>query len=587
VTRPTTDLSEDIDDLDMRFWSWRAAQAPRTRDDLPRIDRPAGWRPAWSSEDVAAYRRQVEAFEAEHAEILARVAALRSGAGHADGEWAEEGADGEPADAERAREERADEVDVRLIGSAIAHTRFELDGLSSWRRDPWFYLDQTIGTVFDLLVRPAPIDEQRCRELLVRLESFGATLAGARENLAGHLALELAEVAHQVAPGAGADLLSSVAGLAPFVGPDWSGPIDRAARRAAAELESYAGWLAGVRTTARPLGGVGEDLFARYMYTVALLPFTPTELLAAGRQEWDRSVSFELLEQHRAPSARWPSLPASAAEQSSAEAEAEIEVRRFYEDHDLLTQPQDLRHYLNAPRPAYVEPLRWLGVTDDLTGPDRLDEDGVSYVPAPSPDLPYFYRANAADPRAGIVHEGAHYQQLALAWRHPRPSRRHFYDSCPNEGIAFYNEEMLMQAGLFDDAPVTRQIIYSFMRLRALRVEADVRLALGQMTVEEAGMFLERQVPMDRETAKWEAAFFAATPAQGLSYTVGKLQVMRLLADVRSAEASSFSLREFHDWLWRNGNVPLSLLRYERLGDRSELARVEALLAGSEVRARS
>ena len=466
--------------------------------------------------------------------------------------------------------ERADEVDVRLIGSAIARARFELDGLASWRRDPWFYLDQTIGTVFDLLLQPAPVDRQRCRELLVRLDSFGATLAAARENLEGHLALELADIANQVAPGAGPDLLSSLARLAPLVSPDWSGRAEQAAQLAAGELRSYAGWLADLRPAARPLGGVGQDLFARYLYTVALLPFSPPELLAAGRQEWDRAVSFELLEQHRAPSAPWPALPASAEDQSRAEAEAESEVRRFYEEHDLLTQPEGLRHYLNAPRPAYVEPLRWLGVTDDLTGPDRLDEDGVSYVPAPSPELPYFYRANAADPRAGIVHEGAHYQQLALAWRHPRPARRHFYDSCPNEGIAFYNEEMLTQAGLFDDAPVTRRIIYSFMRLRALRVEVDVRLALGELTVEEAGAFLEHRVPMDRETARWEAAFFAATPAQGLSYTVGKLQVMRLLADVRSEEGPSFSLREFHDWLWRNGNVPLSLLRYERLGDRSE-----------------
>jgi uncharacterized protein (DUF885 family) len=86
-------------------------------------------------------------------------------------------------------------------------------------------------------------------------------------------------------------------------------------------------------------------------------------------------------------------------------------------------------------------------------------------------------------------------------------------------------------------------------------------------------------VPMDGETARWEAAFFAATPTQGLSYTVGKLQILRLLADARSAEGASFSLREFHDWLWQNGNVPFSLLRYERLGDRSELDRVDELRA--------
>jgi hypothetical protein len=551
-------LRDDIEQLDLRFWSWRAVQAPRTRDDLPRLDRPTGWRPAWSAEDVAGYRRSIEAFDVEHRALLERMAEVSTGTGSA---------------------HRADEVDLRLIGSAIARARFELDGIASWRRDPWFYLDQTIGTVFDLLLPPAPVDEGRCRELVVRLESFDATLAAARENCAEHLALELAEIANETAPAAGADLVTSVAALAPFVGPEWSDRLAQAAKLAGAELGSYAEWLAGARRGARALGGVGEDLFARYLYEVALLPFTPSDLLAAGRQEWDRAVGFELFEQHRELGAAWPDLPASASEQAKTEAIAEGEVRRFYEEHDLLSQPGWLGHYLNAPRPAYLEPLRWLGVTDDLTGPDRLDADGVSYVPVPSLDLPYFYRANAVDPRAGIVHEGAHYQQLALAWRHPRRARRHFYDSCPNEGIAFYNEEMLTQAGLFDGAPVTRRVIYNFMRLRALRVEVDVRLALGQLTVEEAGAFLEHRVPMDRETARSEAAFFAATPAQGLSYAVGKLQVMRLLADARSLEGASFSLREFHDWLWRNGNVPFSLLRYERLGDRSELDRVDELLA--------
>jgi hypothetical protein len=553
----------EIDDLDQRFWSWRAAEAPRTRDDLPRLDRPAGWRPAWGANHIEGYRTDIENFAAEQEALVARVSQAHTG----------EATPGTAADS------RADEVDVRLIGSAIARARFELDGIASWRRDPWFYLDQTIGTVFDVLLPPPPIDQRRCEELLVRLKSFGATLAAGKENCTGHLARELAEIAHEMAPAAGPALMASVAELAPFAGPEWSNRLEGAAKLAAAELGSYADWLAGARRAARPLGGVGEGLFARYLYEVALLPFTPSELLAAGRQEWDRAVSFELFEQHREPGAGWPPVPGSAAEQARTEAVAEGEVRRFYEQHDVLSQPASLRHYLNAPRPPYLEPLRWLGVTDDLTGPDRLDEDGVSYVPVPTAELPYFYRANAADPRAGIVHEGAHYQQLALAWRHPRRARRHFYDSCPNEGIAFYNEEMLTQAGLFDEAPVTRRIIYNFMRLRALRVEVDVRLALGGVTVEEAGSFLEHRVPMDRETARSEAAFFAATPAQGLSYAVGKLQIMRLLADARSKEGASFSLREFHDWLWGNGNAPFSLLRYERLGDRSELDRVDELSA--------
>ena len=37
----------------------------------------------------------------------------------------------------------------------------------------------------------------------------------------------------------------------------------------------------------------------------------------------------------------------------------------------------------------------------------------------------------------------------------------------------------MLQAGLFDDSPRSREIIYNLMRLRALRVEVDVKLALG------------------------------------------------------------------------------------------------------------
>jgi uncharacterized protein (DUF885 family) len=218
--------------------------------------------------------------------------------------------------------------------------------------------------------------------------------------------------------------------------------------------------------------------------------------------------------------------------------------------------------------------LRGLGVTDDLTSPSRLDRDGISYIPEPRPDLPYFYLAMARDPRTLIAHEGVHYYQLALSWAHEDPIRRHYYDSGAPEGIGFYAEEMLLQAGLFDDSPRSREIIYSFMRLRALRVEVDVRLALGEITIDEGADYLATRVPMDMATAREEASFFASEPGQAISYQVGKLQVLDFLADSRRAEG--FSLRGFHDRLWRNGNVPIALQRWEALGIADEIAQLDA-----------
>ncbi|WP_164066405.1 DUF885 family protein, partial [Serratia marcescens] len=90
----------------------------------------------------------------------------------------------------------------------------------------------------------------------------------------------------------------------------------------------------------------------------------------------------------------------------------------------------------------------------------------------------------------------------SLSWRNPDPLRRRYYDSGANEGTGFYAEEMMLQAGFWADAPKTREIIYNFARLRALRVEVDVKLALGEFTIAQAADYLERMVPMDRATAR-------------------------------------------------------------------------------------
>jgi hypothetical protein len=227
--------------------------------------------------------------------------------------------------------------------------------------------------------------------------------------------------------------------------------------------------------------------------------------------------------------------------------------------------------------PSYLLPLAALGVTDDLTSVTRLDQDAVSYLRPAAADLGYFELATARDPRPILVHEGVpgHYAQRALSWSHENPIRRHYYDSAANEGIAFYAEEMMLRAGFFDDSPRTREILCNFMRLRALRVEVDVHLATGDLTIEEAAGYLEERVPMDRATALAEATFFAANPGQAISYQAGKLQITRFLSEARQTEGDSFSLRRFHDALWKNGNVPIALQRWEYLGLDDEIRELD------------
>lgn len=540
-------VGQDIADLGMRFWAWRAHQQPRSRDDIPRLDRPDGWRPAWTAEDVAGYRATRDGFAEE-------LRALRPGS--------------EPADV----------VDHRLLRSAVARVTWELDVLRSWQTQPRFYTDQALGPVFDVLLRPG-VDADRVGAVVDLLRAVPGTLAVGRSNLDGVAVTDFTRTAIEELPGIEARLGAVGAALEPLAGP-WRAHLPGAVRAAADAFAAHRDWLTELLPGTVERLPVGREGFGWFLTEVACIPMTPDQLLMIGKLELDRAMTWERVRRQSPTVEARGQLPSDAVTQCSEEAGAELAVREFYEQRGLLGQPAGLRHYLNLPMPEYLAPLAFLGVSDDLTGPNRLNEDGVSYVPDPVEDLPYFYDLNARDVRVGIVHEGVHYQQLALSFAHPRPVRRHYYDSGANEGLAFYNEELMLTAGLFDDRPDTRADILNMMRLRALRVEVDVRLGLGELDVDAAAEYLQREVPMDRETAREEAAFFAESPGQAMTYQIGKTQILALIADIVRDRGDGFDLRAVHDHLWRNGNVPIALTRWELLGRTDELAAIGVTASG-------
>jgi hypothetical protein len=537
--------ADPLDDLSREFWVWRAIYQPSTADDIPRIERPGGWVPDWSPTSVGARRSALREF---------------------DRRWRGMDATAWPV---------TRQVDYRLVGSAIARVRWELELAPAWRRDPQFYIQQALGPVFDLLLQPPPFTAARADAIVRRLGHAGRVLEHARVNL-DDARQPFAKLAIATMRDIETRLSTLVTELDPVLPESHQGQLAAPAASATRAFVEYRTWLEG-RLNGLPVEtAVGREHYLTFLREVALVPFTPEELLAMGRQEWERAVAFEALEQQR--NRALPSMPifADQAAQVAKSASDEAAIRAFLEANDLLTVPAATRHYLNLPLPAYLAPLAFLGVTDDLTSETRLDEDGYSYIRVPSPNLPYFYLSTARDPRPIIVHEGVpgHYLQLALSWAHENPIRRRYYDSGANEGIGFYAEEMMLQAGLWADSPRSREIVYNFARLRALRVEVDVRLATGEFTIEQAADYLEQTVPMDHETALEEAASFAAGPGQAITYQIGKLQITSLLADARRQQGAAFSLRAFHDFVWKNGNVPLSLQRWELLGDAREVERL-------------
>jgi hypothetical protein len=528
--------------LSQDFWAWRAVNGPITRDDVPRIERPRLWAPVWSAASVAARRKSLEGFEER---------------------WKHLSDSARPV---------AGQVDYRLVGSAISRVRWELDILQAWKRNPEFYVDQTVAAAVDLLLPSSPFDADRAGDLVARVDSIPRTLEEARRNLTG-MSQPFARLAIEDLKEIGVRFRKSMTSVEAVLPAAQARELQRRVPAAVAALEGFRAWLEERVEKLPAAEPIGREYYVWFLRHVALLPFTPEELLAMGRQERERTVAFETYQSRR--NAGRPELPIfrNVAEQVERARIDEESIRRFLAERKILTVPPETPRYGYRPLPEYLSALSGFGEETDFTSPVRIREGSTRYIPPPSARLGYFALSMARDPRADMVHEGipGHAFQLYRSWLNEDEIRRHWYDSGANEGLGFYCEEMMQQMGLFDDSPKSQEMIDNYMRLRALRVEVDVRLALGTFTLEEAAAYFERNVPMDRATARGEAAAFASDPGFAIDYQIGKLQIVKLLADARRAKGEKFDLAAFHDYVWENGNVPLALLRWELLGDRSEV----------------
>jgi Bacterial protein of unknown function (DUF885) len=535
---PRSRAQDSLDKLATDFWTWRAETAPFNADDVPRMERPAGLKRSWSAAAIAKQHADLAAFETRYKKIDAT-------------KW-----------------QVPQQVDYRLIGSALARVRWELDYNKRYQTDPTFYVDQSMAPILEAILATPPFDKTRSGDLIARVQNVPAIVDDAEANLQKPCA-PFAKLAIESLT----DIRTQLWGMAHEVTPQLKGDnlqeLSPGVERAAASLENYREWLKQRVATMPPCSPVGRDAYTFFLKNVALYPYSPDQLLAMAQQEWARAVSAEEIEHQR--NIELPELKpyATLDEQLQATTNLESAVRHFLTRQGLLTVPLDMPHYTAKPVPTYLQGLANFAELDDFTGPSRLSQDSVRWTEKPTPNPGYFEGATQRDPRPLIVHEGVpgHYMQLWLSWKNPDPIRRHYYDSGSVEGLGFYAEEMMLLAGLFDDSPHSREIIYNFMRLRALRVEVDVKLALGQMNNEQAAAYLTKAVPMSPKTAQAEAALFSTQPGQAISYQTGKIQIMKFMADARVKAGDKFDLRAFHDFVWSNGNVPIELQRAEWFGD--------------------
>ena len=476
-----------------------------------------------------------------------------------------------------------DKVDYLLVRSELDMLDYGLHVYRATSRNPAFYLSSISsfgmlsGAVLSglgrLVQQPPPFTQHRATEILEHMRRVPAILEQARRNLT-EPTREMGRWALRDLADAKASSEAFAKGLQAQFPEELSGELDAAATAMGVALQSYRQWIEDRLPEMAGARPIGREMYDWILRRIWLLPFDAEDVLRLGEQEFARYLAFTSFEE-----ARNRGLPQSAGARTTAEYAARTEaeakaIRRFLEEKAALDIPDYVGPYRRTEMPDYIQAFSlWAALSGY-----RTPGNGVVKYSVPEDHAytrTYWESIMRVDPSTNIFHDGipGHHMQGIVSGRHPSPIRSGRRDRFKSEGWSTYWEETAMQLGYYDGRPRSRELIYNFLRLRAMRVIVDAKMALGEMNVDEATAAL-MTIPLDRRIASEEAQDFFAAPTGGIVYHIGKLQIERLLAERRQQLGAAFDLGEFHDQLLAAAWVPIELTRWEMIGHGENVERM-------------
>lgn len=376
----------------------------------------------------------------------------------------------------------AERVDYMVVLAEMRGMEFQHRVMQPWRRDPAFYSTTNLG--FGPKMHGAfgipelPLNGDALARFKASLEAVPAALRQARINLTdprGDLA-RLAIVQKQVEINVFAELAAHAAKVQP--------ELVQPAKRAQAAAAEFKAWLESIEAGLPAHGGVGKENYAWYLKNVLLLPYTPEEVETIGEREYQRQVAFLKIEEHRNRAIPMPEpVTTRAAFDAKRKAEDEHLLKQL-RDGQWVTIPDYVQH--DPEEGPYVFPFE-----RDPSKPGLFD---------PPLNLHFFFQAEFRDGLPLRAHNlpGHMFDGLQAA-RDTRPvrgkPRLFFVNGLRNEGWAFYLEEMILQAGMLEDRPKTREIDYILGAKRAARVVPEIRMQANEWTWKQANESLIARTP--------------------------------------------------------------------------------------------
>ena len=453
--------------------------------------------------------------------------------------------------------EKAQKIDFEIVLAEMNGYDFNYRVLRPWQRDPAFY--QTIWTyqsdvpahegptnhaVLELWTYSFPLTKQEKERLTKELLVIPPLLKQARKNLTGNAkdlwvaGIKNLEKQEKVLVGLQKKINNETPALV------------AALEKAKQETSFFVAWLKKEAPKKTGPSGVGKENYTWYQQNVHLLPFTWEEEVALLEKELARAWASLVLEEQKNRSLP-PMVAASSSEEFDKMAEEGVKrLMSFLEEKEIMPIKKNMEPALREHMGSFVREEN-----------RNFFLIGMHYDPVPL--YSHFY----------------HWFDLAEIRDNPHksPIRRgpllyNIFDS-KSEGIATGVEEIFMHAGLYEDSPRSKEIVWIMLAQRAARGLGSLYAHANMMTMEEAGKVHVRWTPrgwMETEPhlLRFEQHLYLRQPGYGTCYITGKNIVEKLLAEYaeqKEAAGEPFIMKDFFKEFNSAGNIPVELVRWEMI----------------------
>ena len=487
-------------------------------------------------------------------------------------------------------------IDLRILQAAVKKELFEMQDMATFERNPMVY---TRAADLNVYVQRnfAPL-EDRVRSLTAIESQIPNILIAARTNLDEVLPKPYVELAIEMAKGASDFLKKS---LPPAVAGVKDEQVriafENANRKAAHAVNDYATWLEREKLSKASLNfALGDEKFRRLLAQTELVDLPPQKILEVGMaqlkaeqeafadaaQKIDPSKSpvevfRQIQSEHPTPQNLIPGVSKDLDK-----------IRKYVVNRHLVSIPSDVRPKVKE-TPQYERATSFASM--DTPGPfEKRATEAYYYVTPTENDWPekqkqeWLTAFNYYTSDITSIHEAypGHYVQFLHLNESPASKVEKIFDSYAFiEGWAHYCEKMVLDEGYGSatnstpsEDDVKRAAKYRMAQvdealLRLCRLCVSIKMHTQNMSIDEATKFFQENCYYEEKPARQEAMRGTFDPGY-LSYTLGKLEILKLRDDYKAQEGDEFSLEKFHNELLNHGMPPIRLLREIMLKDQSK-----------------